>query len=114
MLCFRHLAATADGAGRVRSSAPWLGIFGAFGSKKEVFCSRILLFVVFGSENGVFCSRIALRENLMYEPKACSRLLPAAPPPRGGVWGEGNVGRLSDYLYEKQAPAIAEACFEWR
>lgn len=97
MLCFRHLAATADGAGRVRSSAPWLGIFGVFGSKKEVFCSRI-----------------ALRENLMYEPKANDGFCRRAPPSRGGVWGEGNVDRLSDYLYEKQAPAIAEACFEWR
>ena len=95
MLCFRHLAATADGAGRVRSSAPWLGIFGVFGSEKEVFCSRILLFVAFGSENGVFCSRIALRENLMYEPKANDGFCRRAPPSRGGVWGEGNVGKVS-------------------
>lgn len=87
MLCFRHLAATADGAGRVRSSAPWLGIFGVFGSKKEVFCSRILLFVVFGSENGVFCSRIALRENLMYEPKANDGFC-RQPLPRGEGFGE--------------------------
>ena len=40
--------------------APQLDVFRVFGSKKVVFCSRMMLFVAFGSKNRVICSRTAL------------------------------------------------------
>ena len=42
------------------------------------------------------------------EPEANRRLLPPAPLPRRGVWGEGNVGRRSPFARTKK-PALEEA-----
>ena len=44
----------------------------------------------------------------------CRRLLPPAPPPRGGVWGEGNVdqGIYPDAEAKKPMRSIIASVFE--
>jgi hypothetical protein len=39
--------------------------------------------------------------------KAKRRLLPPAPLPRRGVWGEGNVGRRSPFTQSTKKPSLS-------
>ena len=48
------------------------------------------------------------------EPKANRRLLPPAPLPRRGVWGEDNVGRRSPFIPKRKRLAIGQARFRAR